>query len=102
MLLCDADATQVWQRAQRAERRAARERVVRWGPRTLDVDIVTADPPVPAELVLPHPRAAWRSFVLVPWLDLEPAAVLEGHGSVAELVAGLDQLGLRRTEDALR
>ena len=53
-----------------------RVREVRWGNRTLDIDIVTygdlrkQDP----ELTLPHPRAAERSFVLVPWLEIEPDA----------------------------
>ena len=66
-----------------------RERVIRWGPRTLDIDIVTfgdvvSDDP---DLTLPHPHAHERAFVLVPWADLDPGAVLPGRGSVAELVA---------------
>lgn len=66
------------------ERGAGRVRDIRWGPRTLDVDVVTAtvdgrevtsDDPV---LTLPHPRARERAFVLVPWLEIEPAATLHG------------------------
>ena len=57
-------------------------------PRTLDVDlIVVGDRRADEEdLVLPHPRAAERAFVLVPWLDLEPEAEIPGVGPVAELV----------------
>ena len=68
----------------------------RFGPRTLDVDVitVTADDGTPVvsgdpALTLPHPRAHERAFVLVPWLTLEPTAVLPGHGRVADLVAAL-------------
>lgn len=69
------------------EQKHHRVREVRWGPRTLDVDIIvygelrTDDP----ELTLPHPRAE-RAFVLYPWAQLDPAARLNGE-SVAELAA---------------
>lgn len=78
---------------------AYRRRATRWGPRTLDVDLVTcvvdgvevcSDT---EELRLPHPHAASRAFVLVPWLAVEPEAVLGGY-RVAELVAGLDTSGI--------
>ena len=65
-----------------------RVRAERWGPRTLDVDLIavgdetSADP----ELVLPHPRAHERGFVLVPWLDADPEAEFPGRGRVADLV----------------
>lgn len=77
------------------EEAAGRTREVRWGPRTLDVDVVTArvddDEVVSAdpELTLPHPRAAERAFVLVPWAEVEPDARLAGR-PLAELVARLD------------
>ncbi|MFL0579958.1 2-amino-4-hydroxy-6-hydroxymethyldihydropteridine diphosphokinase [Dietzia sp. 179-F 9C3 NHS] len=77
------------------ERGAGRTREVRWGPRTLDVDVVTAridDDEVTStdpELTLPHPRAAERAFVLVPWAEIEPGAVLAGR-PVADLLAALD------------
>ena len=95
--LVDADATTAWERAQRAEAAAGRERTVRWGPRTLDVDVVLAPPPVPARLVVPHPRAAERAFVLAPWLELDPQAVLPGAGRVADLLAAVGTAGVRRT-----
>lgn len=80
--LCAWDAVEAWRRAVRAETAAGRERSVRWGPRTLDVDVVWADGSDP-ELELPHPRATERAFVLVPWLDVDPAAVLPGVGPIA-------------------
>lgn len=87
----DADPPEWLRRAQRCEAAAHRTRHLRWGPRTLDVDVIDveqtrwADP----QLTLPHPRAHQRAFVLVPWLDVAPGAVLTGHGPVAELVAAL-------------
>ena len=92
------DATEAWERAQRAEQAAERTREVRWGPRTLDVDVVVADGPVPAGLVLPHPRAHERAFVLAPWLDVDPAAVLP-QGAVADLLTALPDQGARRAAD---
>jgi 2-amino-4-hydroxy-6-hydroxymethyldihydropteridine diphosphokinase len=93
-------------RAHELEQAAGRTREVRFGPRTLDVDVVTVtgDDGSPvlsddADLTLPHPRAHERAFVLVPWLTLEPAAVLPGRGPVAELVAALppdDVAGVKR------
>jgi 2-amino-4-hydroxy-6-hydroxymethyldihydropteridine diphosphokinase len=65
----------------------------RFGPRTLDVDVVAVwdadDRPVISddpELTLPHPRAHLRAFVLRPWLDIQPYAQLPGHGFVYDLV----------------
>ena len=84
-------------RARAAEAGAGRVRDPgrRFGPRTLDVDVIAvwdaADRPVLSgdpELTLPHPRAHLRAFVLRPWADVEPYAVLPGHGRVADLLAG--------------
>lgn len=81
------------------ERRAERVRDVRWGPRTLDVDVVAVEEegePVVSDdetLTLPHPRAGDRGFVLVPWLDADPEAVLwtpSGVRAVSDLVGALD------------
>jgi 2-amino-4-hydroxy-6-hydroxymethyldihydropteridine diphosphokinase len=83
-------------RAHELEQAAGRTREVRWGPRTLDVDVitVTGDDGAPVvsddpELTLPHPRAHERAFVLVPWATLDPAAEVPGRGRVADLLAAL-------------
>jgi len=73
------------------EARHGRERRERWGARTLDLDLiaygdVVSDDP---RLLLPHPRAAERDFVLAPWLELDPHAELPGRGPVAALLAAL-------------
>jgi 2-amino-4-hydroxy-6-hydroxymethyldihydropteridine diphosphokinase len=87
-------------RAHAAEQAAGRTRDARWGPRTLDVDVVavgdvtSTDP----ELTVPHPRAAERAFVLVPWLDVEPDARLAGQ-PVAKLADRLDRAAVRRRDD---
>ncbi len=99
VVLCELDATQAWARAQAAEHAAGRERVVRWGPRTLDVDVITAPPPVPAGLVLPHPRAHERAFVLAPWLEVDPAAELPGAGPVRDLLSALGAQDVARRAD---
>lgn len=84
-----------------AEAAAGRLRTVRWGPRTLDVDVVSCDGEISADpvLTLPHPRAHQRAFVLVPWLELDPRAVLPGCGPVAELPAAADLASARRRPD---
>ena len=89
------------ERALAIENAFDRVRDVRWGPRTLDVDVVMVGDLVVDEpdLQVPHPRAGERAFVLVPWLDVDAAAELPGAGRVANLVAGLDVSGLRRRDD---
>jgi 2-amino-4-hydroxy-6-hydroxymethyldihydropteridine diphosphokinase len=82
--LCPWDAAETWRRAVAAETAAGRTREVHWGPRTLDVDVVWATGSDP-DLVLPHPHAHERAFVLVPWLDVDPSAELPGYGPVASL-----------------
>lgn len=96
----DLTPAQWLHRAQALERAAGRRRAVRWGPRTLDVDIVQIDGvrSTAPELILPHPRAHERAFVLVPWLDLDPAAELDGR-PVATLLSTMDTADVRRRED---
>ena len=101
-------ALQILRLCRAAEQAVGRDRspqAARWGPRTLDVDVIacgteTYDSP---DLTLPHPRAHQRAFVLAPWHDVDPAATLPGHGPVAGL---LDEVGLDgvtpRPELALR
>lgn len=71
------------------EHDAGRTREVHWGPRTLDIDLITVgDHRRDSEvLTLPHPRAHERAFVLLPWLDVEPDAILPGRGRVSDLAA---------------
>ncbi|WP_182046938.1 2-amino-4-hydroxy-6-hydroxymethyldihydropteridine diphosphokinase [Curtobacterium sp. ME26] len=68
-----------------------RTREVRWGDRTLDLDVVAIDDLRidTATLTVPHPRAGERAFVLAPWLDADPDAELPGAGPVADLLAAL-------------
>jgi 7,8-dihydro-6-hydroxymethylpterin-pyrophosphokinase len=54
---------------------------------------------VPDGLVVPHPRAAERAFVLLPWFDVDPAAVLPGRGRVSDLLASTDVDSVRRRDD---
>jgi 2-amino-4-hydroxy-6-hydroxymethyldihydropteridine diphosphokinase len=73
------------------EKSLGRERSEKWGPRTIDLDLIQygallskAD-----ELELPHPRAYERRFVLEPWHEIEPDAILLTHGKISELLAQL-------------
>lgn len=97
VLVADPTATaRDWlDRARAAEAAAGRVRdpARRYGPRTLDVDVITVhddagEPVVSAdpELTLPHPRAHLRAFVLRPWIDVEPYARLPGHGWLTDLL----------------
>ena len=84
--------------AHRLEQDRHRRRTVRWGARTLDVDLIAYGDLVSdhLDLTLPHPRAAERAFVLLPWLWLDPEARLQGT-PVAELAArAADADGVRR------
>ena len=71
-----------------------RTREVRWGPRTLDVDVITyGDVHLDAhELGLPHPMAASRRFVLLPWSLVDAAAVLQEYGFTRPVVELLEDL----------
>jgi len=73
------------------EKSLGRERIEKWGPRTIDLDLIQyggllskAD-----ELELPHPRAHERRFVLEPWHEIEPDAVLLTHGKMSSLLEQL-------------
>jgi 2-amino-4-hydroxy-6-hydroxymethyldihydropteridine diphosphokinase len=69
-----------------------RERRERWGPRTIDLDLLLYGDTVVAEpgLTVPHPRLHERRFVLEPLAELDPALVVPGRGRVSELLARLD------------
>ena len=94
-----ATPRELLERAKRAEAQRGRTREVRWGPRTLDVDILlvgsetSSDP----EILVPHPRLYERSFVLVPLHELSPALV-----SQAQLDAGVGKVTPLGTLESLR
>jgi 2-amino-4-hydroxy-6-hydroxymethyldihydropteridine diphosphokinase len=105
IVLADAarPARELLDRLHEIEAAFDRVRMVRWGPRTLDIDVIDfggerSDDP---ELTLPHPRAHERAFVLGPWRDVDPDAALPGRGPVAELLAEADRSGLRRSDLSL-
>jgi 2-amino-4-hydroxy-6-hydroxymethyldihydropteridine diphosphokinase len=99
VVLADAarPARELLDRLHEIEAAFDRVRVVRWGPRTLDIDVIAfdAERSDDPQLTLPHPRAHERAFVLAPWLDVDPDAALPGRGPVAGLLAKADQSGLR-------
>ncbi len=73
------------------EKAMGRERTIKWGPRTLDLDIIQYGTLLSKaeELTLPHPRAHERKFVLEPWAEIEPDAILLTHGKISELLSKL-------------
>ncbi|HEY7667060.1 MAG TPA: 2-amino-4-hydroxy-6-hydroxymethyldihydropteridine diphosphokinase [Actinomycetota bacterium] len=78
--------------AHRVEAALGRVREVRWGPRTIDVDVLligdrTIDEP---DLIVPHPRLTERAFVLLPLLELEPDLALPGGRRLVDFPLGPD------------
>ena len=73
------------------EKSLGRERVEHWGPRTIDLDLIQYGGLLSnaLELQLPHPRAHLRRFVLQPWFEIEPDAILLTHGSIKDLLEQL-------------
>jgi 2-amino-4-hydroxy-6-hydroxymethyldihydropteridine diphosphokinase len=88
-------------RTQAIEEALHRVRGQRWAPRTIDVDIIVYDDLELADedLIVPHVRAHERSFVLRPWHDIEPDAVIPGRGPIAALLAGLPPDGIEPRPD---
>ena len=101
VVVTSLSARQLLARAHEIEQEFGRVRAERWGPRTLDVDLVVVGDEIVDEpdLVVPHPRAAQRAFVLVPWLDADPDATLPRRGPVADLLRDLDATGVRARTD---
>jgi len=79
------------------EANLGRERRVRWGPRTIDIDILAyGDETIDeAGLRIPHPHIAGRAFVLLPLRDIAPDKMIDGQ-SVREMAARVDPSGVRR------
>lgn len=87
------DPEQLLTELERIEQHLGRVRDERWGDRTIDIDIVSMGGVTinTERLTIPHPRAAGRAFVLAPWLEIAPDAVLTGCGRVDELLGKLDE-----------
>jgi 2-amino-4-hydroxy-6-hydroxymethyldihydropteridine diphosphokinase len=92
------DAETAFVAAQAAETAQGRLRSRRWGPRSLDVDVIDVDGQVTDDprLTLPHPRARERAFVLVPWLEIDPTAELPRVGPVRAVVDRIGSSDVRR------
>lgn len=81
----------------RTEAALGRVRDVRWGPRTMDIDVLLIDTLVlnDADLTVPHPRMTERAFVLLPLLELQPDATLPDGTSLADALLGSGSGGAR-------
>ena len=91
ILESDLPALDLLSLLQGIEKSLGRERIERWGPRTIDLDLIQYGSLLSKaeELELPHPRAHERRFVLEPWHEIEPDAVLLTLGKISELLAQL-------------
>jgi 2-amino-4-hydroxy-6-hydroxymethyldihydropteridine diphosphokinase len=65
-----------------------RTREIHWGPRVIDLDLIQYGGllVIDEKLTLPHPRAHERRFVLAPWFEIEPEAILLTHGRISDLL----------------
>ena len=73
------------------EKSMGRVRIEKWGPRIIDLDLIQYGNILSnsEELELPHPRAFERKFVLEPWYEIEPDAILLTHGAISQLLEEL-------------
>jgi 2-amino-4-hydroxy-6-hydroxymethyldihydropteridine diphosphokinase len=73
----------------------------RYGPRTLDVDLIMVGNAIvdQEDLRLPHPLAHQRAFVLVPWYEVDPTAEITGRGAIGDLLSQADASGVVRRDD---
>jgi 2-amino-4-hydroxy-6-hydroxymethyldihydropteridine diphosphokinase len=100
MVLTRLGARELMEQLQAIERQQGRDRTVgvRWGPRVLDLDILTfgfrqIDEP---DLQIPHPGISERNFVLFPLLELAPRLHIAGRGLVCDLAGRCDRSGLEK------
>ncbi|MGL4307112.1 MAG: 2-amino-4-hydroxy-6-hydroxymethyldihydropteridine diphosphokinase [Mycobacteriaceae bacterium] len=89
---------------QELERQQQRVREQRWGPRSLDVDIIVYGDlqSTDLDLQLPHPRAHQRAFVLIPWLEIEPEAQLWTDSKMRTVSSLISELSVQDREGVLR
>ncbi|MDR1077451.1 MAG: 2-amino-4-hydroxy-6-hydroxymethyldihydropteridine diphosphokinase, partial [Propionibacteriaceae bacterium] len=96
----DRSPEQLLRRGLAVEAAAGRRRDTAHGPRNLDIDLIAVDQRTSstAELTLPHPRAHQRAFVLLPWLEIDPTARLDGR-PLAAWLSRLDGQSVQRRDD---
>jgi len=89
----EIEPLELLQHLQRIENEFGRTREVRWGARTLDLDLIDAGGLLinSPELELPHPRAHERAFVLQPWVEIDPHASIPGRGAIASLLSEIEE-----------
>ena len=89
----DLSAEKLHQLTSEIENSLGRVRETKWQDRTIDLDVIAfgSDVVDSENLVIPHPRAHQRLFVLKPWFELEPDAEIPGHGKIASLIAELEK-----------
>lgn len=100
-VVTDLSPEQLLDACQAAERAGKRERIVRWGPRTIDIDILVFDGVEQDEerLTLPHPRMLERAFVLVPLADIAAQLIMKGK-TVRQWADIIDRDGLEKLDEA--
>ena len=89
----ELNAEKLHQLTAEIENSLGRVRATKWQDRTIDIDVIAFGSEVvdSENLVIPHPRAHQRLFVLKPWFELEPDAEIPGHGKIAALIAELEK-----------
>lgn len=89
----ELNAEKLHQLTAEIENSLGRVRATKWQDRTIDIDVIAFGSEVvdSENLVIPHPRAHQRLFVLKPWFELEPEAEIAGHGKIAALIAELEK-----------
>lgn len=94
------DARDLLNELQAIEQRAGRERAVKWGPRVLDLDLLTygTERIREAGLEVPHPGIRHRNFVLLPLLSVAPDLEIAGIGSVKQLADAVGHEGIVRLD----
>ncbi|HKM39292.1 MAG TPA: 2-amino-4-hydroxy-6-hydroxymethyldihydropteridine diphosphokinase [bacterium] len=80
------------------EQSLGRQRIIHWGPRTIDIDILLygEETVQDSDLKIPHPRLGERAFVLIPLLEIAPDLVLPGGQKVTKLLAATDCSGVKK------
>lgn len=96
ILETDLSAEELLQKLLLIELNLGRERTIKWGPRTIDLDLIDYEKIImnTESLTLPHPRAFERCFVLKPWNEIDDNAEIIGQGNVKQILQNLDCQGI--------